>query len=141
MLAGFEQEFAYTGVEGDGGNRYWLDAFRRQGAFGETYVAALKQAGLEPESFLAEFGMQQYEVTCAPTIGISAADQAVMIRELARATAHRFGHRAVFSPIVDVDGVGNGVHIHLSLRDRSGRSVAYDPTRAYGLSQTGAAFA
>jgi glutamine synthetase len=141
VLVGFEQEFAYTGVEGDGGNRYWLDAFRRQGAFGETYVAALKQAGLEPESFLAEFGMQQYEVTCAPTIGISAADQAVMIRELARATAHRFGHRAVFSPIVDVDGVGNGVHIHLSLRDRSGRSVAYDPTRAYGLSQTGAAFA
>jgi glutamine synthetase len=141
VLAGFEQEFAYTGVEGDGGNRYWLDAFRRQGAFGETYVAALKQAGLEPECFLAEFGMQQYEVTCAPTIGISAADQAVMIRELARATAHRFGHRAVFSPIIDVDGVGNGVHIHLSLRDRSGRSVAYDPTRPYNLSQTGAAFA
>ena len=38
LLAGFEQEFVYTGVEAQGGNRYWIDAFRRQGSFGEAYV-------------------------------------------------------------------------------------------------------
>ena len=134
LLAGFEQEFAYSGVEGNGGNRYWLDAFRRQGAFGETFVAALRQARLEPETFLAEFGVRQYEVTCAPAVGLAAADQAVFIRELARATAHRFGQRAIFSPILDPDGVGNGVHIHLSLKDKDGRPVTYDAARPYRLS-------
>ncbi|HVG82692.1 MAG TPA: glutamine synthetase, partial [Methylomirabilota bacterium] len=129
LLAGFEQEFAYSGVEALGGNRYWLDAFRRQGSFGEAYVAALREAGLDPETFLAEYGLQQYEVTCAPAVGMAAADQAVFVRELARATAHRFGHRAVFSPILDPDGVGNGVHIHLSLTGRDGRPAAYDSTR------------
>jgi glutamine synthetase len=134
LLAGFEQEFVYTGVEAQGGNRYWIDAFRRQGSFGEAYVAALRQAGLEPECFLAEFGVRQYEVTCAPALSLAAADQAIFIRELARATAHRFGHRATFSPILDPDGVGNGVHIHVSLRDREGRPVTFDPERPYRLS-------
>lgn len=141
LLAGFEQEFAYSGVEALGGNRYWLDAFRRQGSFGEAYVAALREAGLDPETFLAEYGLQQYEVTCAPAVGMAAADQAVFVRELARATAHRFGHRAVFSPILDPDGVGNGVHIHLSLTGRDGRPAAYDSTRPYRLSELGERFA
>jgi glutamine synthetase len=134
LMAGFEQEFAYSAVEGNGGNRYWLDAFRRQGSFGQTYVAALRQAGLEPETFLPEFGVRQYEVTCAPAVGLAAADQAVFIRELARATAHRLGHRAIFSPILDPEGVGNGVHIHVSLKDRDGRPVTYDAARPYRLS-------
>jgi glutamine synthetase len=36
--------------------------------------------------------------------------------------------------------VGNGTHIHFSLRDAAGRPVAYDPQRSYGLSLTAEQF-
>jgi len=45
--------------------------------------------------------------------------------KLPRATAHRLGHRVVFSPKPDPDLVGNGVHIHMSLVDRAGRPVTH----------------
>ncbi len=57
MIAAFEQEFVCQGlVEGRPGDPYSLSAFRRAGGFGGALVAALREAGLQPESFLAEFG-------------------------------------------------------------------------------------
>jgi glutamine synthetase len=141
LLAGFEQEFVYTGVEHRAGATYALDAYRRQGVFGEALTAALREAGLAPHSFLPEYGPRQYEVTIHPTAGMRAADEAVIQREIARAVAHRLGHRAIFAPILDPDGVGNGTHIHFSLRDAADRPVAYDPDRPYGLSRVGEQFA
>src|SRR5262245_49760749 len=89
LIAAFEQEFVYTGVEERPGHAYSLGAWRRQGEFGERVVAALRAAGLKPESFLPEYGPRQYEVTIAPQPALKAADQAVIARELARATAKR----------------------------------------------------
>src|SRR5262249_4293018 len=91
LFAAFEQEFVYSGIEARPGASYSLDAFRRQGIFGEVFTAALRQAGLDPDSFLPEYGSRQFEVTTEPAIGVTAADHAVIIRELARATAHRLG--------------------------------------------------
>ncbi len=54
---------------------------------------------------------------------------------MARATAHRFGHRAVFSPKPVADDVGNGVHIHLSLHDRSGNPVTFAADQPMRLSR------
>ena len=34
---------------------------------------------------------------------------------MARAVAHRMGQRAIFAPILDPDGIGNGTHMHFSL--------------------------
>lgn len=135
ILAGFEQEFVYTGVEHRASATYALDAHRRQGVFGEAYMAALREAGLAPHSFLPEYGPRQYEVTVHPTRGVRAADEAVIQREMARAVAHRLGHRAIFAPILEPNGTGNGTHIHFSLRDRAGRPVSHDPGRPHGLSR------
>ncbi len=55
VLAGFEQEFVYTGVEERPGDAYALGAFRRQGVFGGTFMAALRAAGVRPDTFLAEY--------------------------------------------------------------------------------------
>jgi glutamine synthetase len=140
ILAAFEQEFVYTGVEHRPGATYSLDAHRRQGQFGEAYMAALRSAGLNPDSFLPEYGARQYEVTIHPTRGLRAADEAVIQREMARAVAHRLGYRAIHSPILDPNGVGNGTHIHFSLRDGGDRPVAYDPARPYRLSVIGERF-
>ena len=82
ILAGFEQEFVYTGVEYRASATYALDAHRRQGVFGEAYMAALRAAGLAPHSFLPEYGARQYEVTIHPTPGVRAADEAVIQREM-----------------------------------------------------------
>src|SRR5689334_21006383 len=140
VLAGFEQELVYTGVEYRASATYALDAHRRQGVFGEAYMAALRAAGLAPHSFLPEYGPRQYEVTIHPTPGVRAADQAVIQREMGRAVAHCLGARAIFSPILDPDGVGNGTHIHFSLRDAAGRPVSHDPERPYGLSRVAEQF-
>jgi len=135
-LVAFEQEFVYTGVLDRPGHAYSLGAFRQQGLFGETFVAALRAGGLSPDTFLTEYGNRQYEVTIRPATALVAADHGVITRELARATAHRLGHRAVFSPMPAPDGVGNGVHIHFSLWDRAGRPTTHGPSHPMGLSNS-----
>ncbi len=139
VLATFEQEFVYTGVEHRPAATYGLDLFRRQGAFGEIFLGALKQAGVTPDSFLAEYGPRQFEVTTTPKPGLRAADEAVIVRELARAVAHRMGHRAIFAPMLHPDGIGNGTHIHFSLWDADD-APAMAGSGPRGLSARGASF-
>ena len=134
LYSAFEQEFVYTGIEEMPGAPYSLDAYRRQGMFGEAFVAAIREAGITPDSFLPEYGARQFEVTTDPALGIASADQAIVVREMARAVAQRLGHRASFAPILDPKGVGNGVHVHLSFKDEAGLPVMHDPQGAYGLS-------
>ncbi|HEV2303080.1 MAG TPA: glutamine synthetase family protein [Stellaceae bacterium] len=135
LLAAFEQEFFYTGTDDRPGDAYALGAFRRQGSFGEVFTAALRAAGVLPDSFLAEYGPRQFEVTVAPQPALEAADHAVVTREMGRAAAHRLGHRVTFSPKPDPEAVGNGVHIHMSFTDKAGRPATHDPEGLLGLSK------
>jgi glutamine synthetase len=139
LIASFEQEFVLSGIEDRPGATYSLDAFRRQGKFGEALMAALRTAGLKPDSFLPEYGARQYEATVAPEDGVRAADAAVMLREMARAVAWRLGQRAIFAPMLTADGIGNGTHIHLSLWDGD-TPVTHDPSTPLGISARVAAF-
>jgi glutamine synthetase len=141
LLAAFEQEFVYTGVEDLPGHAYSLSAFRRQGVFGEMLMAAIRATGAKPDSFLAEYGPRQYEMTVAPETALVAADQAVILREMARGAAFRLETRAIFSPMPVADGAGNGVHIHFSLHDALGAPATYDSGGAYGLSPAAMRFA
>jgi glutamine synthetase len=140
ILASFEQEFVYSGVPSEPKRAYALTSFREQGNFGARLIAALRAAGMTPESFLPEYGPRQFEITVSPAIGMRAADEAVILRELARSLAARAGERAVFSPILSPDGIGNGTHIHLSLRNQAGNPVMHEPGRPYGLSTVGEQF-
>jgi glutamine synthetase len=140
VIAAFEQELVYTGVEDRPGHAYSLCAWRHQGGFGGSVVAALRATGLKPDTFLPEYGPRQYELTIAPQPAPKAADQAVIVREMARAAAFRLGHRAIFSPMPVADGVGNGVHIHFSLHDAKGAPVTYDPKGPLELSEPAAQF-
>ena len=136
----FEQEFVYTGALGEFHNGYTFDAFRRQGPFAGTLVHALAAADIRTESILAEYAPGQYEITCEPALDMVAAERAITIRELARATAGRLGQRATFTPILRPEGVGSGVHIHVSFRDGDGRAATYDPNTPFGLSGIAARF-
>jgi glutamine synthetase len=140
MFATFEQEFVYDGVPALPSYPYELHAYRRQGAFGEVLLAALRQAGVMPDSFLAEYGPQQFEVTCDPAIGVRAADDAVITRELTRAVAFRFGHNVSFTPLPEPNGTSSGTHVHWSLLDRDGEPVLYDESQPLALSRQGTQF-
>ena len=140
LYAAFEQEFTYDAVPPHPVRPYELDGLRRQGLFGEALLSAMRQAGIVPDSFLAEYGAQQFEVTSAPSIGLRAADDAVITRELLRAVAFRFGHAVSLTPIPAPDAVGNGTHIHFSFLDSDGRAVLYDDSRPWQLSDTGSRF-
>ena len=134
LVASFEQEFVLSGVESRPGATYSLDAFRRQGRFGEMLMGAIRMAGFVPDSFLPEYGPRQYEATLRPEEGVRAADAAVVMREMARAVAWRGNMRAIFSPMLEPDGIGNGTHIHLSLWDGD-TPLTYDPFSPLGISE------
>jgi glutamine synthetase len=140
LLAAFEQEFIYSGVPAHPVQPYALDGYRRQGVFGETLLATLRQAGVVPDSFLCEYGSRQFEVTVAPAQGLRAADDAVITRELTRAVAFHCGQQVSFTPLPEIDGTSSGTHVHWSFRDAQDRPVLYDAGQPQQLSVRGSQF-
>lgn len=134
LIAAFEHEFHDRGLEEREGDSYSLDKVRRAGDFPGAVLHALQAAGAEPETFLPEFGRSQFEFTVKPAPAMAAADRAIVAREMVRAAARRLGRNVSFSPQVDPAGPGNGVHIHMSFRDREGRPVSHDPAQPSCLS-------
>jgi glutamine synthetase len=141
LVATFEHEFtlAESGVRA--APAFSLVAHRRREPFLTTLYAALRVARVEPETILPEYGPHQFEFSAAPVRGLPAADRAVIAREVTRELADAFGYAATFTPKPQPHGVGNGVHIHFSLRDAAGLPISYDPARPGGLSERAAMFA
>ena len=120
---------------------FTLDAQRRVDPFPARVMEALKDAGLEPERFFAEYAPSQFEIPLAAAEGIASADRSVLLREVVREIARRQGMRASFAPLLDPQQAGNGVHVHLNLVDAAGSSLLYDATRPACLSELGERFA
>ncbi|MEM7442972.1 MAG: glutamine synthetase family protein [Pseudomonadota bacterium] len=140
LKSAFEHEFHYSGAEKRLGDAYLLDAMRVEGDFANAALHALSENGIEPESFMPEYGPQQFEVTCKPAVGLASADRAVKLREIVRSMARHYGHKATFSPVMANGAVGNGTHIHFSLQDRDGRPVNYDPGGPYNIGEAAGQF-
>lgn len=140
LYAAFEHEFHYSGAGQRLGDAYLLDSIRLQGTFAHALLHAMRDNGIEPDTFLPEYGPQQFEVTCKPALGLKSADQAVQLREITRAVARAYGHKATFSPVMAEGAVGNGVHIHFSFQDADGNPVGYDPDTKHGMAETAGQF-
>lgn len=142
VVSSFEHEFMLRDDDGSPVNTpFSLESFLEEEELGGRLVAALDDAGLEPEMWLPEFGRNQFEMTLSPARALVAADRAVYLREITRHVASSLGKRITFSPIIEENGGGNGVHVHLSLRDREGRFVTYDETMPSNLSEIAGSFA
>jgi glutamine synthetase len=140
LKSAFELEFQFLDDTPGYGPGFSLTGLRKKKLFGEAYLAALRQAGVEPDSFLREWADHQYEVTVHPQLGVKAADHALLVRELGRATAQRLNDPITFTPIRDVNGAGNGVHIHMSFVDGAGTPSTYDADGTGGLSKIAGQF-
>ena len=139
LVASFEHEFMLQPADTD--QAFSLSRLRGAEPLGSTIVENLRTAGLPPQNWLPEYGRGQYEVTIAPALGVAAADQAILLREVVRDTATALDRRATFAPILDPSDVGNGVHVHFSLVDATGRSVMYDPSAPGHLAEPARRFA
>ena len=140
LYGAFEHEFHFVDADCPLGSAYTTAGFRAEREYAEALFAALRTAGVQPDTFMKEYGTDQYEVTMSPAEGIAIADQALILCELVRITAERTGRTASFTPLRDPAGVGNGVHIHMSLRDAEGRPATHDAEGPNGLSEPAAQF-
>ena len=140
IISAFEHEFQFKSGGYQTGEAYSLAGFTQRRDFGETLMAALEKGGLVPDTFMKEYGANQYEVTNGPDQGVRSADAAVILRELTRITANRTGEEVTFTPIRDPDGVGNGVHIHISFLDQNGDPATYDENGVAGMSDLTGSF-
>jgi glutamine synthetase len=136
----FEHEFQLL-RSGHAALPFSLEAQRMAEPLASQAMAALAQAGAQPERFFAEFAPHQFEVPVAPVDGLAAADRAVVVREVVRDVARRNGLRATFVPLLHPTGPGNGVHIHISLLDAAGAPAWYQERAPAHMSALGMSFA
>jgi len=138
VFAAFEHEFNLAAAPAQPDRlAFSLQAQRQQAGFAGWLLSALRAGGVEPEMFLPEYGKQQYEITCRPTLGVAAADRAVNVREITREIARQMGLDVSFAPKTSENAVCNGVHLHLSLQDLSADPVLHDAASSNGLSSLG----
>ncbi|MEI7601944.1 MAG: glutamine synthetase family protein [Aestuariivirga sp.] len=140
LMSAFEHEFQIVKTGQTVPDAYSLRAFTKQRRMGETLMAALSAAGLQADTFMAEFGPNQFEVTNGPALAHRSADHAVFLREVTRMVAGRFSERVTFVPISNPTSVGNGVHIHMSFVDHTGAPKTYDPGGPGNMSKLTASF-
>jgi glutamine synthetase len=87
-------------------------------------LAALAAQGVAVEQFHPEYAAGQLELSVAAADPVTAADVTVLVRQTIRAVAARHGLRVSFAPVVSAGQVGNGAHLHFSVRDAHGNLFA-----------------
>lgn len=138
LRATFEHEFMLSG--GSATRAFSLQGFNEVQPFADALLQALDGAAIAPDSFLREYGPDQFEVTLPAVPALRAADEATMLREITRATASAMGQGATFSPLTGSEVVGNGVHIHFSLWTSDGLPATHNAAGQDGLSKPASSF-
>jgi glutamine synthetase len=140
VVTSFEHEFQLL-LDSPPALPFSLRAQRQAEPFATHLMAALQEAGVEPERFFPEYAAHQFEIPVAPAEALASADRSVVFREVVRDVARQEGMRVSFAPLLDPAGAGNGVHIHFNVLDGAGSSMLYDGQRAASLSEFGEQFA
>jgi glutamine synthetase len=98
-----------------------LDDEARFFALVDRYAEA---QGVALKSTVCEYAPGQYELNLGHGGDmLRAADEAAMLKRLVKAAARDAGRRATFMAKPFEDQSGSGLHVHLSLLDRSGRNA------------------
>src|SRR5579859_7529165 len=120
VRAGFELEF-FVSLPGDEpaaaqqGPAYSPHALLQVDEFAGAVLRDLAANGVPVGQFHAEYGLSQVEVSLAAADPVTAADRQLLARQTIHAAARAHGLRVSFAPLVTLDGVGNGLHLHVSV--------------------------
>jgi glutamine synthetase len=96
-------------------------------------IRNLSSVGLDITRIVREGGSGQYELNLSHSEGLKAADDILTLREVVKGTALQQGLNATFMPKPFADELGNGMHIHQTLRDyKTGRNVFFDSSDKKG---------
>src|SRR5262249_42258554 len=98
FTAAFEHEFLLSGPGLGYLTPFSIEAVRAVAPFVRDVTLALQQAKVGVETVEPEYGVCQFEISCAPATGSMAGDRAIITREVIREAARRLGLRASFTP-------------------------------------------
>ncbi|TDC27307.1 glutamine synthetase [Streptomyces sp. 8K308] len=148
LRMGFETEWVVTrpGDLGDArvpaggaGPAYGMSRLVESSDYLRDLAEAFAAQGLPLLQLHPEYSPGQFEISARPAAPVTAADDAVLVRETVRAVSQRHGLAASFAPVVDTAGLGNGRHLHLSLW-RGGKNACRDGDGPFGMSAVCEAF-
>ena len=119
-LVGHEIEFLLVDPDGNRlpGNlwaQYGLAGVLEHEGFIRDVTTAAGAAGVGIEQFHPEYGINQFEMSLAPTSPVAAADQLILARIIISRVARAYGLRVSLSPVPFAGSVGSGAHQHFSL--------------------------
>jgi glutamine synthetase len=149
LRAGFELEWLVASHRPDAdpqpampGGPYGADRLVEGLDYATALLDGLEAAGIPWLQFHPEYGAGQFELSLAPGTPLEAADRLVharlVIQRVTRRFGGHFGWRCSFSPKPSLERVGNGGHLHLSLR-RDGLPLLQGGDGPGGLSAAGGA--
>jgi glutamine synthetase len=131
----YEHQFSLLGNGPARTTAMSLSALRRERRFAGKLAIAVENAGITLVRFGAGAGERQFTATTKAKFGVSAADSAVIFRQLVHATAEQLGHSCSFAPLPSSTLKQNGVVLGIDLFD-DGDQVTYDSTSPNGISAT-----
>jgi glutamine synthetase len=120
VRAGFELEF-FVSLPGDeptaaqNGPAYSPHALLQVDDFAAAVLRNLEANGVPVGQLHAEYGLSQVEISLGAADPVTAADRQLLARQTIHAAARAHGLRVSFAPLVTLEGVGNGLHLHVSV--------------------------
>ncbi|MFM9046547.1 MAG: glutamine synthetase [Cyanobium sp.] len=145
LRAGFELEWLVALPAADGtphpvvpGGPYGADRLIEGLDYATALLEGLEAAGLPWLQFHPEYGPSQFELSLASGSALEAADRLVRAKLVIQRVSRRFGWRCSFSPKPGVALMGNGGHLHLSLK-RGGIPLLQGGGEPGGLTEGGKA--
>jgi glutamine synthetase len=104
--------------------------------FFNDLIDAMGCLGVRLESLMWETGPGFAEASMQYQEGIAAADNAVIFKNFTKAFAQRREKLVTFMAKWATEAYGQSGHVHISLRDRDGIPVFFDPEAKFGMSKT-----
>jgi glutamine synthetase len=110
-------------------NSVWSDFYR-------SLLDQCEELDLPIEGLHEETGAGVIEAAIGVDSGLAAADKAALFKTFAKVIAQRAGLMATFMAKWSKDWPGQSGHIHMSLKDASGKPVFHDADKPHTMSDT-----
>ena len=102
----------------------------------EALAAICEPLKIDLAKMHEEIGAGFMEACIGAGVGTEPADQLVLLKNFIRALALRQGRSVTFMPRWNEKADSQSIHLHISLKDRDGKTLFWDPKEKNGVSRT-----